>query len=154
MDLPEVQGTQESSPTPQFKSINSLALSLLYGPTLPSVHDHWKNHSFALRTYAVYFVICHNVLLASCFLSITINSPLAQHLNSERGGDLSPRTAVTKYHKLSGFKQQKCVVSQSRRRWPERLESRSHRATLSLSLSRNPCLLLSWPLMLWAVLSL
>ena len=36
----------ESSPTPQFKSINSLVLSLLYGPTLTSIHDHWKNHSF------------------------------------------------------------------------------------------------------------
>ena len=34
------------SPTPQFKSINSLALSLLYGPTLTSIHDYWKNHSF------------------------------------------------------------------------------------------------------------
>ena len=31
---------QESSPTPQFKSINSMALSLLYGPTLSSIHDH------------------------------------------------------------------------------------------------------------------
>ena len=30
----------ESSPTPQFKSINSLALSLLYGPTLTSIHDY------------------------------------------------------------------------------------------------------------------
>ena len=38
--------SQESSPTPQFKSINSLMLSLLYGPTLISVHDYWKNHSF------------------------------------------------------------------------------------------------------------
>ena len=38
--------SQESSPTPQFKSINSLALSLLYGPTLTSVHDYLKNHSF------------------------------------------------------------------------------------------------------------
>ena len=38
--------SQESSPTPQFKSINSSALSLLYGPTLSSVHDYWKNHSF------------------------------------------------------------------------------------------------------------
>ena len=38
--------SQESSPTPQFKSINSLALSLLYGPTLTSIHDYWKNHSF------------------------------------------------------------------------------------------------------------
>ena len=31
--------------TPQFESINSLALSLLYGPTLTSIHDYWKNHS-------------------------------------------------------------------------------------------------------------
>ena len=34
------------SPTPQFKSISSLALSLLYSPTLTSIHDYWKNHSF------------------------------------------------------------------------------------------------------------
>ena len=38
--------SQESSPTPQFKSINSLALSFLYSPTLISVHDYWKNYSF------------------------------------------------------------------------------------------------------------
>ena len=37
---------QESSPTPQFKSINSSALSFLYGLTLTSIHDYWKNHSF------------------------------------------------------------------------------------------------------------
>ena len=36
--------SQESSPTPQFKSINSLALSFL-GPTLTSIHDYWKKHS-------------------------------------------------------------------------------------------------------------
>ena len=35
-----------SFPTPQFKSINSLALSFLYSPTLTSIHDYWKNHSF------------------------------------------------------------------------------------------------------------
>ena len=35
----------ESSPTPQFKSINSSALSFLHSPTLTSIHDHWKNHS-------------------------------------------------------------------------------------------------------------
>ena len=34
------------SPALQFKSINSLALSLLYGPNLTSIHDYWKNHSF------------------------------------------------------------------------------------------------------------
>ena len=38
--------SQESYPTPQFKSINSSALSLIYGPTLTSVHDYWKNYSF------------------------------------------------------------------------------------------------------------
>ena len=37
--------SHESSPTPQFKSINSSALSFLYSPTLTSIHDHWKNHS-------------------------------------------------------------------------------------------------------------
>ena len=37
--------SQESSPTPQFKSINSSALSFLHNPILTSIHDHWKNHS-------------------------------------------------------------------------------------------------------------
>ena len=37
--------SQESSPAPQFKSINSLALSFLHNPTLTSIHDHWKNYS-------------------------------------------------------------------------------------------------------------
>ena len=37
--------SQESSLTPQFKSIYFSALSFLYSPTLTSIHDHWKNHS-------------------------------------------------------------------------------------------------------------
>ena len=37
--------SQESSTTPQFKSINSSALSLLHSPALTSIHDHRKNHS-------------------------------------------------------------------------------------------------------------
>ena len=37
--------SQESSPTPQFKSMNSSALSFLHSPTLTSIHDYWKNHS-------------------------------------------------------------------------------------------------------------
>ena len=45
LDLLAVQWTQESSPTPQFKSINSSALSFLHSPTLTSIHDYWKNHS-------------------------------------------------------------------------------------------------------------
>ena len=38
--------SQESSPTPQFKSINSSVLSFLYSPPLTSIHHYWKNHSF------------------------------------------------------------------------------------------------------------
>ena len=40
--------SQESCPTPLFKSINSSMLSFLYGPTLTSIHDQWKNHSFLI----------------------------------------------------------------------------------------------------------
>ena len=36
----------ESSPAPWFESINSMVLGLLYGPTLTSIHDYWKNYSF------------------------------------------------------------------------------------------------------------
>ena len=46
LDLLAVQGTLKSSLAPQFKSINSLVLSLVYGATLTSVHDYWKNHTF------------------------------------------------------------------------------------------------------------
>ena len=44
---------KESSPITQFKSMNSLALSFLYSPTLTSIHDHWKNHSvdYGWRTF-------------------------------------------------------------------------------------------------------
>ena len=45
LDLLAVQGTLESSPTPQSKSINSSVLSFLHSPTLTTIHDHWKNHS-------------------------------------------------------------------------------------------------------------
>ena len=46
LDFPcSPRDSQESSPTPQFKSINSSVLSFLHSPTLTSIHDHWKNHS-------------------------------------------------------------------------------------------------------------
>ena len=46
-DLCAVQGTLKSLlSTPQFKSINSLVFSFLCSPTLTSIHDYWKNHSF------------------------------------------------------------------------------------------------------------
>ena len=45
MDWLDPKESQESSPTPQFKSINSSALGFLQSPTLISIHDHWENHS-------------------------------------------------------------------------------------------------------------
>ena len=62
LDLLAVQGTlEESSPTPQFKSINSSALSFFYSPTLTSIHDHWKSHSLdymdlCLKSRCLYFL--------------------------------------------------------------------------------------------------
>ena len=47
LDLFAVQGdSQESSSTPQFKSITSSVFSILYRPNITSVHDSWENHSF------------------------------------------------------------------------------------------------------------
>ena len=46
LDLLAVQGTLESSPTPQLRSINSLVFRSFYSPIFTSIHDSWKNHSF------------------------------------------------------------------------------------------------------------
>ena len=45
--------SQESSPAPQFKSINFSALSLLYSPTLTSIHDYWKTIALTIWTFVV-----------------------------------------------------------------------------------------------------
>ena len=50
--------SQESSPAPQLESINSLALSLLFGPTLTSVHNYWKNHSFDYMDLLAKWFLC------------------------------------------------------------------------------------------------
>ena len=90
-----VQETQESSPAPQFESINSLAVSLLYG--LTSVHGYWKNHSFdymglcwqsdvsfchnfsskeqeSFNVLAA-VTVCHNFGALYCMLSCSVMSP-------------------------------------------------------------------------------
>ena len=43
--VPQAGVPARPSPTPQFKSINSVGLSFLYSPTLTPIHDYWKNHS-------------------------------------------------------------------------------------------------------------
>ena len=49
-DLPAAKGILKSSWAPQFKNINSLALSLLHGPTLASTHDYWKTIALTILT--------------------------------------------------------------------------------------------------------
>ena len=43
--------SQESSPTPQFRSISSSVLSFLYSPTLTSIHDYWKTIALTRQTF-------------------------------------------------------------------------------------------------------
>ena len=63
-----VQGTQESSPAAQFESISSWVVCLLYGPTLTSVHDYWKNHSFE---YTDWCLQSDNLCLLVCCLDLS-----------------------------------------------------------------------------------
>ena len=51
LDLLAVQGTLKSSPTPLLKSINSLALNFIYGPTLTSIHDTGKTIALTRQTF-------------------------------------------------------------------------------------------------------
>ena len=50
-DILVIQWSLKSLLQQQFKSINSSALSLLHGPTLTSIRDYWKNHSFDWQTF-------------------------------------------------------------------------------------------------------
>ena len=71
--------SQESSPTPQFKSINSSDLSFLYSLTLTSIHDYWKKVSHHLLIYyfcyyAVIRTFSTSVLLANFKVCDTENT--------------------------------------------------------------------------------
>ena len=61
--------SQESSPTPQFKSIFSSALSFLYSPTVTAIRDYWKNHSsdymsFFCKVMSLLFNILSRLVIA------------------------------------------------------------------------------------------
>ena len=68
-----LRDSQETSPTPYFKSINSSALSLLYGPTLTPIYDYWKkkkkthNFGYMEAKWCLCFLMC--CLGLSSFLS-------------------------------------------------------------------------------------
>ena len=82
LDLLAVQATLKSLlPAPQFESTNSSALSLLYSPTLTSIHDYWKNYSFGYtdfvrKTMSLLFFLLFNML--SRF--VTAFLPRSKHL--------------------------------------------------------------------------
>ena len=70
--------SQEPYPTPQFKSINSLALNLLYGPILTSIHDYWKNHIIKNNynsNYVLLFTTHEVVVNLHCWFKATSVSP-------------------------------------------------------------------------------
>ena len=67
--------SQESSQTPQFKS--SWALSSLYGPTLTSVHDYWKSHSFDYTDFIGKVV---SLLFSMLFRLVIAFLPRSKHL--------------------------------------------------------------------------
>ena len=79
--------SQESSPTPQFKGINSLTLTFLYGRNLTSIHDYWKNHSFDWRIFVgkvmslLFNMLCWFVIgflsRSKCLLVSWLQSPSA-----------------------------------------------------------------------------
>ena len=77
LDLLSPRDFQESSPTSQFKSINSLALSFLYNPTLKSTHDYWKTIALTKWTFAGKVMS----LLFNILSSLVINFlPRSKHL--------------------------------------------------------------------------
>ena len=56
--------SQESSPIQWFRSINYLVLSFLYDPTLTSIHDYWKNHSFIGKVMSLLFNMLSRFVIA------------------------------------------------------------------------------------------
>ena len=84
--------SQESSPTPQFKSINPSALSFLFRSTLTSIHDYWKNFSYledssvyACAKWITYFLLLS--LIQSRFLntsSVSDTGVEARNINQNK----------------------------------------------------------------------
>ena len=89
--------SQESSPAPQFKSINSSALSFLYSPTLTPIHDYGKTIALTRWTFVgkVMFLL-FNMLssLVKAFLPRS-NCLLISWLQSPSAVILEPKKIVS-----------------------------------------------------------
>ena len=97
--------SQESSPAPQFKSINSLALSFLHSPTLTSIHDHWKTIALTRWTFigkvmSLFFNMLSKLVItflprSKCLLISWLQSPSTvilepQKIKSDTVSTISP----------------------------------------------------------------
>ena len=78
-DLLAVQGTLKSLLQHHSSSINSSALSLLYGATLTSIHDDWKNHSFDQTFTGKVTTLLFNMLSRFVIALISINKVVFYH---------------------------------------------------------------------------
>ena len=84
-----VQETLKSLLQHQFESISSLVFSLLYGATLPSIHDYWKDNSFVNKVMSLFFNMLLKFVIAfllrsKCLLISWLQSPstvILEHKN-------------------------------------------------------------------------
>ena len=116
-----VQKTLKSSPAPWFESINFLALSLLYGSTVKSIHDYWKNHSsdyiqiFVGKVMSLLFNMLSRFVIAflpniKCLLILWLQLPFAVILRPKKRKFVTVSTFSpsiyhdgTRYHDLCFF---------------------------------------------------
>ena len=73
-----LRDSQESTPTPQFKSINSSAFSFLCGPTLTSIHDYWKA-----------IVSSHFIRVGTLTTKVSSNQKFSYHVRTQSWGSES-----------------------------------------------------------------
>ena len=89
--------SQESCPTPQFKSIDSLTLSFIYSPVLTFIHNYWKNSTFvfAIRVmssaYVRLLIFLQTILILACASSsLAFNMMYSAYKLNNQGDDIRP----------------------------------------------------------------
>ena len=85
--------SQESCPTPQFKSINALMLSFLYGPTLTSIPTSGKTMALTIQTFAGKVMSLLFSMLSRFFIALSSKDQCLffSHLQSLSAVTLEPR---------------------------------------------------------------
>jgi len=103
--------SQESSSMPQFKSINSSALSFLYSPTLTSIHDYWKTIALTIWTFvskvmSLLFTMLSCLAIAflpriKCLLISWLQSPYAVILELKKIKSIT--VSIRIFHEVMGL---------------------------------------------------